>query len=67
MLFEQINEILYRVVCAWSGVPLPETDVARRTLDLAAIIDGVGGLGLRYLRGVQARQRVETWIAEVTC
>ncbi|MBD2108257.1 cytochrome P450 [Nodosilinea sp. FACHB-13] len=59
VLFEQINEILCRAVCAWSGVPLPETDVSRRTLELAAIIDGVGGLGLRYLRGVQARQRVE--------
>lgn len=65
VLFEQINEILCRAVCEWSGVPLPETDVARRTLELAAMIDGVGGLGLRYLRGVQARQRVEAWIAEV--
>ncbi|MBD2111816.1 MULTISPECIES: cytochrome P450 [Cyanophyceae] len=65
VLFEQINEILCRSVCEWSGVPLPETDVARRTLELGAMIDGVGGLGLRYLRGVQARQRVEAWIAEV--
>ncbi|MBD1915700.1 MULTISPECIES: cytochrome P450 [Cyanophyceae] len=65
VLFEQINEILCRAVCDWSGVPLPETDVARRTLELAAIIDGGGGLGLRYLRGVQARQRLEAWISEV--
>ncbi|PZV08968.1 MAG: cytochrome P450 [Leptolyngbya sp.] len=65
VLFGQINEILCRAVCEWSGVPLPASDVARRTLELAAMIDGVGGLGLRYLRGVQARQRVEAWIAEV--
>lgn len=65
VLFEQINEILCRSVCAWSGVPLPEADVARRTLEMAALIDGAGGLGLRYLRGVQARQRLEAWIADV--
>ncbi len=65
VLFDQINEILCRAVCAWSGVPLAEADVAQRTLEMAAMIDGVGSLGFRYVQGVQARKRVEAWIAAV--
>lgn len=65
VLFDQINEILCRAVCAWSGVPLAEGDVAQRTLEMAALIDSASALGFRYVQGVQARKRLETWLASL--
>ena len=62
VLLEAAQEVLCRAVCAWSGVPLDAAQTARRTRDLAAIIDGAGGVGLRYGRGKRARTRAERWI-----
>ncbi|MGG6237016.1 cytochrome P450 [Nodosilinea sp. AN01ver1] len=63
VLFDQINEILCRAVCNWSGVPLAEADVAQRTLEMAALIDSAAALGFRHVQGVQARKRLEAWLA----
>ncbi|MBE9108952.1 cytochrome P450 [Nodosilinea sp. LEGE 07298] len=63
VLFDQVNEVLCLAVCAWSGVPLAEGDVAQRTLEMAALIDSASALGFRYLQGVQARKRLEAWLA----
>jgi len=49
-------------VCAWAGVPLLEAEVNQRTRDLAAMIDGAGGVGLRYLRARWGREQSEQWI-----
>ena len=65
VLFDQINEILCRAVCTWSGVPLAEGDVARRTLEMAALIDSAAALGFRYVQGVQARKRLEAWLGSL--
>lgn len=65
VLFDQINEILCRAVCAWSGVPLAEPEVAQRTLELAALIDSAAALGFRHVQGVQARKRLEAWLADL--
>ncbi|MGB3310169.1 MAG: cytochrome P450 [Nodosilinea sp.] len=62
VLFDQINQILCRAVCTWSGVPLADSEVERRTLDMAAMIDSATALGFRYVQGVQARNRVEAWL-----
>lgn len=61
VLFEGAMELLCRAVCAWAGVPLPEDEVGRRTADFAAMIDGGGGLGLRYVRARIGRVRAERW------
>jgi fatty-acid peroxygenase len=62
VLFTEANEILCRAICAWSGVPLAETEVELRTNDLAAMIDAAGAVGPRYQRGRQGRKRSEAWI-----
>jgi len=62
-LFEEVQELLCRAVCAWSGVPLGDAEAARRARDLGAMIDGAGSIGLRHLRGRRARKRGERWIA----
>ncbi|MEO3763841.1 hypothetical protein [Streptomyces sp. B5E4] len=36
VLYDEVRELLTRAVCAWSGVPLAESDVRRRTGELTA-------------------------------
>lgn len=63
VLFDRAEEVLCRAVCAWSGVPLAEQDVARRAADFNAMIGGGGALGPRHWRARRARARAERWIA----
>ncbi|HEX7746520.1 MAG TPA: cytochrome P450 [Micromonosporaceae bacterium] len=63
VLYDEVGRILCRAVHAWAGVPLPESDVRRRTDDLHAMIDGPAGVGPRYWRGRRARGRAEAWLA----
>lgn len=65
VLLDAANEVFCRAVCAWAGVPLPEAEVEQRTQDLAAMIDGAGGIALRYLQARQGRIQTEKWIGEI--
>ncbi|MHB0777384.1 cytochrome P450 [Halomonas sp. WWR20] len=65
VLFHEVQELLCRTVCAWSGVPLPEDEVPQRTRDLADMIDGAGGVGPRHLQARRARSRAESWTREL--
>ncbi|GAB2784630.1 fatty-acid peroxygenase [Halomonas shantousis] len=64
-LFHEVQELLCRTVCAWSGVPLPEEEVRQRTQDMADMIDGAGGVGPRHLQAKRARDRSESWGCEL--
>jgi len=64
-LFDELNEILCRAVCAWASVPIQESEVKSRTQDFMAIIDGAGAVGLRHWRGRLARKRLNAWLAGV--
>src|SRR3569833_3413664 len=57
VLFDEVQDILCRAVCAWVGVPLPEPDVAQRTADFAAMIEAGGKVGPAHWRGRHARKR----------
>jgi fatty-acid peroxygenase len=61
VLLDAVHEVLCRAVCAWSGVPLPERDVRRRTDELAALVEGAGAVGPRNWVGQLRRHRVERW------
>lgn len=65
VLFDEVNLMLCRAVCGWAGVPLPTTDVARRTADLFAMIDSATVPGPRHWRGRRARRRAERWIGDL--
>jgi fatty-acid peroxygenase len=65
VLLPEVEEILCRAVCQWSGVQLAETDVKRRTAEFHAMIDGGGALGLRHWRALRARRSAERWIADI--
>jgi fatty-acid peroxygenase len=65
VLHPQVEEILCRTVCRWAGVPLPEADAPRRARELAAMIDGAGAFGPRFVRGWWKRRSTERWIRGV--
>jgi len=54
VLFDEVQEILCRAVCEWSGVPLAELEVAQRTRDLAQMISGSGRLGPEHWQARRA-------------
>lgn len=62
VLLYEAQEVLCRAVCTWAGIPLDESEVEQRTQDLAAMIDGAGGIGLRHWHARRGRERSEQWI-----
>ena len=64
VLYDEARELLTRVVCAWSGVPLPQAEVKRRAEDLTALFDYAGDLGPKW-RARLARTAANAWIAGV--
>jgi fatty-acid peroxygenase len=63
VLYPELHTILTRVACAWTGVPLPEVDVNRRTRDLVALFDAAGNW--RHIQARLARRRVDSWLRQV--
>lgn len=65
VLFDDVQKILTRAVCEWSGVPLPESEVEPRARDMRAMVEAFGAVGPRHWRGRSARKRSEKWIKEI--
>ncbi len=65
VLFDEAEKVLMRSACEWTGVPLAENEVEQRTRQLSAMIDGSGGIGMRFYRGKSARNRTEEWIGKL--
>lgn len=65
VLYDALQEVLTRAVCAWCSVPLAEADVARRARDLALMFDAAGAVGPRHWQSRLARLRAEGWIANL--
>ena len=65
VLFDEMNEILCRVVCKWAGVPLKDSEVKERAEDFSLMVDAFGAIGPRHWKGRRARTRAEEWIKEV--
>jgi len=61
VLLDEVQEILCLAVCAWSGVPLPDSEAPQRTRELAAMVSGAGAVGPRNWRGMLLRARTEGW------
>ena len=65
VLYDEACEVLARAVCAWSDVPLAESDVGRRARELTLLFDGAGATGLRHLGARLARKRADRWMEGV--
>lgn len=65
VLWGESGQVLTRAVCRWTGVPLPEDEVADLTRDLQAMVDGFATGGPRHFRARRARGRRERWLAQL--
>ncbi|RKN42637.1 cytochrome P450 [Micromonospora endolithica] len=65
VLFDEVSRMLTRAVCAWAGVPLADSEVARRTADLEAMIAGPAVIGPPHWRGLFGRKRAERWVGDI--
>ncbi len=63
VLMDEVKELITRAMCTWSGVPLKEEEVKKRTRDFWKMIDAFGaGIGTRHIKGKRARNRAEKWM-----
>lgn len=60
--YKEMEEVLMRSACLWIGISLNESEVTQKTTYMSHMIDGSGGIGLRYYRGKKARNHAEQWI-----
>lgn len=65
VLYDELQEILTRAVCAWAGVPLTELEVERRIQELTALFDYAGSVGPKHWRSRLSRKRAERWIKKL--
>ncbi|MFE9184004.1 cytochrome P450 [Micromonospora haikouensis] len=65
VLHDEVAPLLTRAVCAWAGVPLADTEVARRSAVMRSMIEGPTAFGPRHWRGRVGRRRGERWLGEV--
>jgi fatty-acid peroxygenase len=65
VLFDAVREVLFRAVCAWSGVPLDQREASTRTGQFAAMVEGAASVGPRNLRAQVLRHRAERWAGDV--
>lgn len=65
VLFDEAKVILCKIVCQWTGVPLPENEIKDIAEDFAEMIDGFGGVGLRHWKGKLSRSKTEEWIQNI--
>lgn len=64
-LMPEVQTILTRTVCQWAGVPLADDELIKRRDQLAAMIDGAGGIGPRHWQARRARKEAEQWVIEL--
>jgi fatty-acid peroxygenase len=65
MLLPEMQDILFRAVSRWAGVPLKDRDARRWIRAFAAMVDGAGAVGPRNWRGMLLRARAERWIRSI--
>ena len=63
VLLPEVQLILTRAACRWAGVPLVEGEAQERCEQLAAMIDGAGGVATRHWHARRARKAAESWAA----
>lgn len=61
VLFDEVQKLLCSAACRWAGIKVTAKGIARRTRDMAAMIEGAGHLVYGYMKGRVARKRAEAW------
>lgn len=60
-LFEEVNELIFRAMCAWTGVACEESEVDERVRAMVDMVEGLGKPDLRHLRSQRGRRRGQQW------
>lgn len=63
VLYDELRRVLTRAVCAWSGVPLTDDEVDRRTRQSTALFEHAGSIGPQHWRARLEPRRAEAWAA----
>lgn len=64
-LFSEAHIPLSAAICEWSGLHLSEAEVRERAEEFEAMVEGIGSLGVRSLRGHRMRLRSELWMRQL--
>jgi fatty-acid peroxygenase len=64
-ILPQAQEVIFRAVSQWAGIPLTDSDARRWTGAFAAMVDGAGSIGPRNWRGLLLRARAERWVRSI--
>ncbi len=63
VLLQEVQLLLTRAACRWAAVPLAPDEAQQRCEQLAAMIDGAGGVAARHWQARRARKAAEDWAA----
>jgi fatty-acid peroxygenase len=61
-VFDEVGRMLLESGAEWLGIPLAHDEIAARTRDLLAMVDGFGAPNLRHLKARRARHRTDAWV-----
>jgi fatty-acid peroxygenase len=61
VLHRELGELLTRAAIRWTGLPLPEAEIGRRTRELTAMIEFAGSIGPDNWWAQYLRHRGERW------
>ncbi|WP_338418755.1 hypothetical protein [Paraliobacillus zengyii] len=65
ILYEEAKQVMTKVACAWTGVPLPERDLAKRAEQLADMFESAAAIGPKHWKGRKARASAEKWLEDL--
>lgn len=65
ILYRELQRILCRAICDWSGIPLPEADVPQRAEQLTKLFDYAGSAGPKHWQARLARRRANAWCRQI--
>jgi fatty-acid peroxygenase len=65
VLTTAIRDVLTRAACAWAGVPIADHEIAERSREFGAMIDGAGAFGPALWKGLYLRRRTEQWCTDL--
>ncbi|OZB98618.1 cytochrome P450 [Paenibacillus sp. XY044] len=65
VIYEEAKPLLCQAACEWAGVPLPPEEVPEKTGWLSALFDSPASIGITYVKGRNARTKVEKWLGSL--
>ncbi|WP_347551640.1 cytochrome P450 [Pseudalkalibacillus hwajinpoensis] len=65
VVYDEAKQILTHVACEWTGVPLEDREVEKRSNQLAEMFESAASIGLGYWKGRGARTAGEEWIEDL--